>query len=142
MKSQRTTQGWVLRLDRGEEIVSTLTAWAEAKAVLGGYLFGIGSVGEAELGRFRRETSSYERRTFTGEYEILSLIGNLSLLDGKPFLHCHMIIAGPDFLPHGGHLFRGVVSVTCEVHVETSEISIIRESRPDLGFHPLAPADD
>ena len=142
MKSQRTTQGWVLRLDRGEEIVSTLTAWAQANVVPGGAISGIGSVGEAELGFFRRETGAYERRTFTGEHEILSLLGNLSLLDGTPFPHCHLILAGPDFVAHGGHLFRGVVTVTCEVHVMTSGTPIVRESRPDLGFHPLAPADD
>jgi predicted DNA-binding protein with PD1-like motif len=142
MKSQRTVHGWVLRLDRGEEIVSTLAIWAQANAVLGGAISGIGSVGEAELGFFRRETSAYERRTFTGEHEILSLTGNLSLLEGTPFPHCHLILAGPDFVAHGGHLFRGVVTVTCEVHVMTSGKPIVRESRPDLGFHPLAPADD
>jgi len=142
MRSQRTAHGWVLRLDGGEEIVSALAGWAQANAVPGGAISGIGSVGETELGFFRRETSAYERRTFTGEHEILSLLGNLSLLDGKPFPHCHLILAGPDFIAHGGHLFRGVVTLTCEVHVVTSGIAIVRESRPDLGFHPLAPADD
>lgn len=142
MRSQQTAHGWVLRLDRGEEIVASLAAWAQEHAVPGGAISGIGSVGEVELGFFHRETSAYERRTFSGEHEILSLLGNLSLLEGRPFPHCHLVLAGPDFVAHGGHLFRGVVTVTCELHVVTSGTPILRESRPDLGFHPLAPADD
>ena len=141
MKSQRTGYGWLVRLDAGEEIVSTLAAWAAAHGVQGGALSGIGAVGEAELGFFWRDRKEYERRTFTGEHEILSLLGNFSMLEGKPFPHCHLILAGPDFVPHGGHLFRGIVTVTCEVHVVQSSTAIVRGSRPDLGFHPLEPDD-
>jgi len=96
-------------------------------------------VGEAELGFFARETKTYVRRVFSGEHEVLALIGNFSELDGQPFPHCHLILAGPDFVAHGGHRFRGVVTLTCEVHVVTSPEPIVRESRPDLGFNPLAP---
>lgn len=142
MKSQRTGYGWLVRLDAGEEIIATLAAWAEAHGVRGGTISGIGAVGEAELGFFWRDQKTYERRTFQGEHEILSLLGNFSLLEGRPFPHCHMILAGADFVPHGGHLFRGEVTVTCEVHVVVSSTPIVRESRPDLGFHPLAPSGE
>lgn len=142
MKSQRTGYGWLVRLDAGEEIITSLSTWAEAHGVQGGAISGIGAVGEAELGFFWRDRKEYERRTFTGEHEILSLLGNFSLLEGRPFPHCHLILAGPDFVPYGGHLFRGVVTVTCEVHVVVSETAIVRASRPDLGFHPLEPAGD
>lgn len=142
MRSQRTGYGWVLRLDPGEEIIASLTAWAEAKGVQGGAISGIGAVGEAELGFFWRTTRTYERRTFTGEHEILSLLGNFSMRDGKPFPHCHLILAGADMVAHGGHLFRGEVTVTCEVHVVVSESAILRVQRPELGFHALEPAED
>ena len=141
MKAQRTGYGWVVRLDAGEEIVGSLAAWAAAHGVEGGALSGIGSVVGAELGFFNRERRTYERRTFAGEHEILSLLGNFSLLEGKPFPHCHVTLSGPDFVAHGGHLFRGEVSVACEVHVVVSATAIVRESRPELGFHPLAPSD-
>jgi len=139
MRAQETGYGWVVRLDAGEEIVESLRAFAESHGVAGGALSGIGAVGETELGFFVRDTRQYERRTFTGEHEILSLLGNFSLLEGRPFPHCHLILAGPDFVAHGGHLFRGVVTVTCEVHVVRSASPIVREARPDLGFNPLAP---
>ena len=142
MRSQRTGYGAVVRLDAGEEIVASLAMWAQAHGVRGGTLSGIGAVGETELGFFHRDSQTYEKRTFTGDHEILSLLGNLSLLDGKPFPHCHLILAGPDFVAYGGHLFRGVVAVTCEVHVVLSDTPIVRQARLERGFHPLAPQDD
>lgn len=142
MQTQRTSYGWLLRVDHGEELFETLRAFATREGVRGGAISGIGAVGEAELGFFVREAKRYDRRTFRGEYEVLSLLGNFSLLDGEPYPHCHVILAGADFVAFGGHLFRGVVTVTCEVHVVTSPEAIVRESRPELGFNPLAPRGD
>ena len=137
MKSQRTPYGFVLRIDSGEEIASALAAFARRENLRGGLISALGAVGETELGFFVRSTSSYIRRTFTGEHEILALTGNFSELDGEPFPHCHMIIAGEDFAAVGGHLFRAVVTVTCEAQVVMDAGIIRRVRRPDLGFNPL-----
>lgn len=137
MRSQRTRYGYVLRIDPGEEIAGALTAFAQRENVRGGLISGLGAVGETELGFFVRATSSYIRRTLTGEHEVLALTGNFSELDGEPFAHCHIIIAGDDFAAVGGHLFRAVVTVTCEVQIVLAEAAIRRLRRPDLGFNPL-----
>ena len=137
MEFQRTRYGYVLRIDTGEEIIASLTAFAAEQGVRAGLISGLGAVGEAELGFFVRETGTYVRRTFPGEHEIGSLTGNLSELEGKPFPHCHIMIAGPDFVAYTGHLFRGVVTVTCEVQVVTDPGVVRRVVRPELGFNPL-----
>ena len=137
VKSQRTSYGYVLRLDPGEEVVASLTAFARRENLRGGMISALGAVGETELGFFVRATSSYIRRTLKGEHEILALTGNFSELDGEPFLHCHIIIAGEDFTAIGGHLFRAVVTVTCEAQIVVSAGTVLRVRRPDLGFNPL-----
>lgn len=142
MLSQRTDYGWVLRLDPGEEVFESLQRFAREHDVRAGAFSGIGAVGEAELGFYVRERRSYVRRVFEGEHEILALLGNFSVLEGKPFPHAHLTLAGPDFVAHGGHLFRGVVTVTCEVHVVTSAGEIVRALRPDLGYNPLEPSGE
>ena len=137
VKSQRTQYGYVLRIDPGEDIAATLDAFARRENLRGGLISGLGAVGETELGFFVRSTSSYIRRTLTGEHEILALTGNFSELDGEPFAHCHIIVAGGDFAAVGGHLFRAVVTLTCEVQIVVAEGVIRRVRRPDLGFNPL-----
>jgi predicted DNA-binding protein with PD1-like motif len=137
MQARRTRYGWALRLDRGEEIVATLAAWAAGAQVRAGLVSGLGAVGEADLGFFVRKTGEYITRRFAGEHEIGSLTGNLSELDGAPFPHLHAVIAGEDFIAHTGHLFRGVVTVTCEIQIVTDPGVLKRVRRPDLGFNPL-----
>lgn len=137
MEFERTRYGYALRIDPGEEIIASLSTFAAAQSVRSGMISGLGAVGEVELGFFRRATGEYLRRTFTGEHEIGSLTGNFSELDGKPFPHCHIMVAGEDFVAHTGHLFRGVVTLTCEIQVVTDPGVLRRVRRPDLGFNPL-----
>ncbi len=137
MNAQPTRFGYVLRIDTGEEIAAALADFARRHDVRGGLISGIGAVGECELGFFVRATSSYVRRVLTGELEILALTGNFSELDGEPFPHCHIIVAGDDFAALGGHLFRAVVTVTCEVQIVTAGVVVRRVRRPELGFNPL-----
>jgi predicted DNA-binding protein with PD1-like motif len=137
MQTQRTRYGWAVKIEPGEEIVATLTAFAAAHGVFAGAISGIGAVGETELGFFVPATGGYVRRRFEGDHEIGALTGNFSQLDGAPFPHCHMILAGEDFVAHAGHLFSGVVTVTCEVQIVTDPGTLVRVRRPDLGFHPL-----
>ncbi len=137
MQSRRTRYGYALRLDAGEEIVASLKSFAAAHGVRAGLISGLGAVGETELGFFVRATGQYVTRTFTGEHEIGALTGNVSELDGEPFPHCHIVIAGADLVAHTGHLFRGVVTVTCEVQLLTDPGVMRRVRRTDLGFNPL-----
>jgi len=140
MKSQATRYGFVVRIDPGEEIIAALTELARARGVRAGLISGLGAVGEAELGFFVRSTGTYVHRSFAGEHEILALTGNYSALEGEPFPHCHIIIAGEDLVAHGGHLFRGVVTVTCEAQIVTDPGTILRVRRPGQGFNPIEPA--
>ena len=137
MELQRTRYGYALKLDAGEEIIERLTVFAAAESIRCAAISALGAVSEAELGFFVRATGEYVRRDFRGEFEIGSLTGNLSELDGRPFPHCHLMIAGDDFVAYTGHLFRGVVSVTCEAQVITDPGVLRRVRRPDLGFNPL-----
>lgn len=137
MKYQPTRYGYALKLDGGEDIIASLKAFAGQVGVRAALIVGLGAMENPELGFFVRETRTYVRREFRGEYEIGSLVGNFSELEGAPFPHCHVVIAGQDFLAHTGHLFRGAVTVACEVQVVTDPGVLRRVRRDDLGFNPL-----
>jgi predicted DNA-binding protein with PD1-like motif len=136
MQYQRTRYGYALRLDPGEDIVASLETFAAREGVRAGAILGLGAVGETELGFFVRADGSYLRRVFEGEHEIGMLVGNFSELDGRPFPHCHITIAGEDLVAHTGHLFRGAVTVTCEIQVVT-DAGVLRRVRGSKGFSPL-----
>ena len=50
--------------------------------------------------------------------EISSLIGNISLKDGQPFVHAHVILSNARGKTWGGHLASGTIVFACEYTVE------------------------
>jgi predicted DNA-binding protein with PD1-like motif len=106
---------YVIRLDDGERIIDSLRALCEQDKIGAGVLSGLGAVREAELGWFDREAKNYCTVLIRELCEIVSLHGNISLLDGKPFLHCHIALGDRSFGVRGGHLREAVVSAACEI---------------------------
>jgi predicted DNA-binding protein with PD1-like motif len=106
---------YVIRLDAGEKIVASLRSLCERDGIGSGFFNGLGAVGEAELGHFDPATGGYSWTKLSGSYEIVTLYGNITVVDGKPFIHAHASLGDKTFVVRGGHLKEAVVSVTCEV---------------------------
>lgn len=108
---------YCVRLEVGDEVIGSLTAFAKERGIYAGGINGIGAVKDTELGYYELETKTYHRREFAPDHELLSLIGNFSRVEGAPFVHAHVTLGGADFKVVGGHLFRAVVAVTVELVV-------------------------
>jgi predicted DNA-binding protein with PD1-like motif len=106
---------YVIRLDAGEKIVESLLSLCARDGIGSGFFNGLGAVGEAELGRFDPAANTYTWVKLSGPYEIVALHGNITTVDGKPFIHAHAALGDNMFAVRGGHLKEAVVSVTCEV---------------------------
>ena len=106
MEYKKTKFGYLVRLLRGEEVISSLTSLAEKEKIQSGFLFGLGAVANPKLGYYDMKTKEYQSETFEGEFEIVNLTGNISQLDGKPFIHAHMTISDEECRAFGGHLCR------------------------------------
>jgi hypothetical protein len=136
MDYRRTEKGYLVRLDRGEELMSTLGRFLAEKDVRCGALTAIGAVENPELGLFTMATKEYKRRRFAGEYEIAALTGNVSTLEGRPFAHLHALLSAEDCSVVGGHLFEAVVAVTCEIDlaVYSGEVKRRRDEATTLNL--------
>jgi len=130
MESQGTRYGHALKIERGEEIIATLGEFAARAGVRAGALSGIGVAADLE-----RE---YVRRVFDQDHEIVGLMGNISEFEGRPYPHCHIVISGPDFIAYAGHLFRGRVTVTCEIQIVTDPGVLRRLPSPELGINEMS----
>lgn len=135
---------YVVRLDAGEKIIETLSALCERDAIGGGFFQGLGAVGEAEIGHFDPAVNEYGWTVLSGSYEIVSLLGNITKIDGRPFIHAHIALGDNTFAVKGGHLKEAVVSVTCEVTLTRFRDDIGRTKDEASGFLKLAlePGED
>lgn len=138
MLFRKIPSGYILRLLKGEEIITALTQFVQQENVRGGGFTALGAMADITLGYFDTVRREYVRRHYPGDYEIGNLTGNIAWLDNKPVIHAHCTISGPDLNAHTGHLFSGTVAVTCEITLVASDTPLLRQYDPDLGFNLLA----
>jgi predicted DNA-binding protein with PD1-like motif len=129
MRVEKCQQGFFVRLDPGEEVMQCLTRMVQEHGLQGGMITGIGAVKDPIVGYFDLHTKEYFRRTLAGDHELVGLSGNITWVEGKQFIHAHVILAGPDLACHGGHLFSAEIAVTGEFFV--LEESVVLRRVPD-----------
>ena len=89
-------------IEKGKKLVETLTKVATDLKLKGGRISGIGAVEQVELGYYDLHEKVYIRKTFDeGDFELISLNGNISLKNGEPYIHVHAVTAEVHILPLG-----------------------------------------
>lgn len=125
----------IARIDRGEEIVACVAKICETEKIKLGWVNAIGAVNKARIGLFETGTKKYISTEFTGDFEIASLMGTITEMDGKPYLHLHVTIADSGHKAFGGHLNEAYVSATCELRIQVLEGSAGRKFDEEIGLN-------
>ena len=126
---------WVLVFDPGDEVVSTLLAFAKDKGIKAAQLTALGGFREVSLGFFDFDRKDYVSKTVAEQVEVMSLIGNFAQTpDGESKLHAHVVVGKRDYSAHGGHLMRAIVNPTLEVMVTESPSELARVFHKDKGL--------
>jgi hypothetical protein len=118
----------IVRLDAGDEVISSLLSACKKTEIKSGFFYGIGALKTAELSHFSTKEMKYNSKTFDGAFEILSIKGNISLVENEPFVHAHVVLASDDFHAFGGHLKSGIVDPTCEIFIQRAETVLTRKN--------------
>ena len=106
---------YVLRLDKGEELIEVLDRFAREQKLQSVWLSGLGGALSAELGYYNLETQSYEWNSIDELTEITALQGNLAWEDDQPKWHVHATLGKRDLSAVGGHVKKLIVGGTCEL---------------------------
>ncbi|MDN5858994.1 MAG: DNA-binding protein [Pseudonocardia sp.] len=125
-------------LDKGEEAVAELLAFAREQGVTGAGLTAVGACREATLGYFDRDTMSYLDIPVDEQVEVLSLIGDIAVSDGDPALHAHAVLGRRDGSTVGGHVQSAVVWPTLEVIVTESPAHLSKRVDEETGLALIA----
>lgn len=115
MEYRRFGDTFVVRLDRGEEIVEQVKALAEKEQIKLASVQALGAVNDFTVGVYNTETKVYASNRFQGAFEIVSLTGTIDTMDGQGYLHLHMSAGDSQGRVFGGHLNEAHISATCEL---------------------------
>ena len=133
---------FVLVLERGDELMSEVKAFAERERLRASEFTAIGAVSSAKPAAFNVETREYVEIPDPGQVELVSLNGRITLpQDADPNdppaerqLHVHCVLSREDGTTIAGHVFELVVRPTCEVFITESVEHVARQEDPDSGL--------
>ena len=136
MKTYRSDDGKAafVSLERGEDLLEGLGKAVEELQLEGATLQIIGGLQRATVGYFDPEAKEYRPAT-TGHVEICSGLGNVSIRDGRPFIHLHLVLSGPDGSCLGGHAMEGCQAFVVEAYFRAlSGPAPVRVEVPGMGL--------
>jgi len=133
---------WLLRLERGEELMQTVRVWMGDADVDAAVLHGIGAALSAELGHYQLAEKRYQAFVVAEPTEVLSLLGNLGRLDDDaPAPHVHATLARHDGSAIGGHVMTLTVGATLELDIEVFPGRLSRRLDEEIGLPLIAALD-
>ena len=135
MEYKKFGSKYVVRLNKGEEIVESLIKFAEEEKVSLANVSGLGAGDYVKFGLFDVAEKQYHSNEMNMAFEILSLMGTLSEMNGKPYLHLHICVGDREGHVFGGHLNACNISATCELVVDVIDGKVDREFSEEIGLN-------
>lgn len=132
----------IIVLDPGEELHQVLSDYAKTNGLQSGWIQAIGTAKNVVLGFYDKDTKQFKWQEFNQTLEIVSLSGNLSVVDGEPYWHIHGVFSGSDYTPIAGHVKELVVGLTCEVYFRSIKSPLTRRFDDHTGLNLLHPQTD
>jgi len=97
----------------------------------------IGGVDRLQLAYFNHETKKYEEQEYTEFLEVTTLLGNVTVKEGKPFLHVHGNFGRKDRSVIGGHVMSARVFPILEAVLTPTTNRALRRFDDDLGLNVI-----
>ena len=117
---------FVARLDHGTDWREELEELAVAEGIEAAWFTAMGAVQDAELWYYDQDDFEYKAARFQEPLEVAACVGNISLLEGKPFAHTHAVLSRRSGQALAGHLDRATVFAG-EAHVRELDTTLERE---------------
>jgi len=137
MQSKKFGQKYLIRIDRGEEIIESLKKFCEDNKIKLGTITGLGATNNAEIGLYDVKIKKYYEKEMKGNFEIAPLYGNITTMKGEIYLHLHANLGDESQQSFSGHLTRAVVSATFEGVIEIIDGEVDRGKDSKTGLNLL-----
>jgi predicted DNA-binding protein with PD1-like motif len=127
---------YFVRINKGEEVMSTLKEFCKEEKIYLAEVTAIGATDKVKLGSFDSKKRDLYIREFKGEFEITSLVGTVTKKQEDIYLHFHINLTDHEFKAFGGHLVSAYISGTCEIVLDIiDQEEIQREFNEEVGLN-------
>lgn len=123
----------------GDDPYAGLTQFAAQYHIQSAHLTAIGAFKDARLGFYDPQKKAFRLIPIDTQAEVVSLIGDIALLDGKPAVHMHCVVSMPDGHTLGGHFLSAHVSPLLEVFVTVDPVALHKKHDDTTGLSLMDP---
>ncbi|HLF15172.1 MAG TPA: DUF296 domain-containing protein [Bacteroidota bacterium] len=136
MNDYRVKRTILGQLPYGSDLYDELTAIVRRENIRIGRVQALGATTHARVAYYDQDTKTYNPIDFPGGMEILNVHGNISLRDGQPFVHVHILLGDAEGKIFGGHVLPGTKLFACELFIDELEgPPLERKQEPKTGLH-------
>ncbi len=135
MQYKKFGDTYLVRIDLDEEIMQSLTYFCGKEHIALARVEAIGAANHAVIGVYDLKKKEYYPEEINEFMEIASLNGNITVMDGKPYIHLHATLADHHHVIHGGHVLEMRVGATCEMFVTVLNGEVKRQKDEALGIN-------
>ena len=128
----------VARIDKGEEILEKLKEIALKENIKLAGVSALGATNDFTAGVYKVDEKKYYSNHFEMAAEITALIGTITEMNGKPYIHLHLTAADEKGHAFGGHLNKAVISATCEMVITLMDGQVGRKHDEEIGLNFFA----
>jgi uncharacterized protein len=132
-----TTRPFILNLNRGENLFQAILHCAEKVGLKSASISGLGALENPSVAFYHLHLKQYDTKLFPGIFELISMNGNISFVDGKHFAHLHAALGTAEHTVFGGHLMDATVGVLAEISIIPLDARVERRHIEALGLKGL-----
>ncbi len=119
----------------GSDLLKELESYVRAKGINLAWLSGVGAVSRATLRYYDQMKKTWLDLDLDRRLEVAGMWGNVSLLNGEPIVHVHIVLADEEGNCYGGHLANNTLVFNLEIMLTTlTGPAVIRKMDPQTGL--------
>ena len=130
---------YVIILAKGDEVMSGLTDFARQNKVTSASFTAIGAFSHATVAWFDDTRKEFRLIPIEQQVELVSMIGNIALVNDQPVVHTHVSVASSNGTVLGGHVINAFVFPTLELFMTVYPIPLHKESDEATGLKLIEP---
>ena len=134
MQYKQVDKDYFIYIEKNKKVMDTLIRFCKDQAITNVKISGIGAVKQSEIGAYDTVGKEYIQKQFPDVWELVSYEGNVTLKDGDPFVHGHVVLSNHDMKTIGGHLFEMTVAAVGEFFLRKFDNDAYREINEDVGL--------
>jgi predicted DNA-binding protein with PD1-like motif len=132
-------KNYAIILAKGDEVMSGLTDFARQNKVTSASFTAIGAFSHATVAWFDDGRKEFKLIPIEQQVELVSMIGDIALVNDQPSVHTHVAVASSDGTVRGGHVINAFVFPTLELFMTVYPTPLHKESDKATGLKLIDP---